>query len=169
MTPWHLAAPGNEHSEQRALFAWATKAKREGFDAAWNEASYAVGVKVEQYAIPELDRMFAVPNGGLRDKITASKLKAEGVKAGVPDVFLPVVMRFPGGDVRFSGLFVELKRQTTGSGEQRRQKGSTSDIQEDWVAYLRRAGYGVAVAFGWIDAAKQIQSYIEEARKGTGQ
>ena len=31
--------------------------------------------------------MFAIPNGGVRDKVTAGKLKAEGVTAGAPDIF----------------------------------------------------------------------------------
>lgn len=31
---------------------------------------------------------FHTPNGGLRQKATAVKLKREGVKAGVPDVFI---------------------------------------------------------------------------------
>lgn len=31
--------------------------------------------------------VFAIPNGGIRHKRTAAMLKAEGVKAGVPDLF----------------------------------------------------------------------------------
>ena len=58
-----------EHEEQVKVFTWAR----------WAEA-----------ARPELALLFAVPNGGRRDKVTAGRLKAEGVKAGVLDIWLPV-------------------------------------------------------------------------------
>jgi hypothetical protein len=34
-------------------------------------------------------RVFAIPNGGQRSISTAARLKAEGVCAGVPDLFIP--------------------------------------------------------------------------------
>lgn len=51
----------------------------------------------------ELDLLHAIPNGGKRDIVTAAKLKNEGVKRGVPDLFLPVAR---GG---YHGLYIELK------------------------------------------------------------
>ena len=39
---------------------------------------------------PELKLLFHIPNGGSRNKIEAAKLKAQGVKPGVPDICLPV-------------------------------------------------------------------------------
>jgi len=47
--------------------------------------------------------LFAIPNGGLRNKITAKKLKNEGVQKGVPDLFLSV----PSSE--HNGLFIEMK------------------------------------------------------------
>ena len=64
---------GSEHEEQVALFEWAE----------WNKRQY-----------PELELMFAIPNGGQRHVVVAKKLKDEGVKAGVPDIFLPVARQF---------------------------------------------------------------------------
>lgn len=52
---------------------------------------------------PELSLLYAIPNGGLRHKATAGKMKAEGVKASVPDLCLPVP-RWP-----FHGLYIEMK------------------------------------------------------------
>ena len=54
-----------EHVEQAALFRWAEFARAR---------------------LPELTLLHAIPNGGHRHKATAARLKAEGVKRGVPDL-----------------------------------------------------------------------------------
>lgn len=42
---------------------------------------------------PQLSKLlFAVPNGGFRNKATAGKMKAEGVVAGVSDILYPASM-----------------------------------------------------------------------------
>lgn len=155
MTPAQLAKSNSEHGQQRALFAWANMAARFGFEAAWDDRSYAIQGHAQSLAAnpcPALLRLFAIPNGGQRDKITAGKLKAEGVKRGVPDIMLPA----PRG--RFAGLFVEMKRpKATGQAA-----GATSEDQDSWIGYLRSAGYAVSVCFDWIAAAKEIQSYAEQ-------
>jgi hypothetical protein len=48
-------------------------------------------------------RLFAVPNGGRRDKRTAAKLKAEGVVAGVSDLILLLPNK------SYGALLIELK------------------------------------------------------------
>ena len=94
---------------------------------------------------PELGMLFAVPNGGNRNIITAKKLKAEGVKAGVPDLCLPI----PRGE--HHGLFVELKKQ----------KGSTtSPEQKAWVKALNAQGYRAEVCLGAAAAWEVIQEYM---------
>lgn len=166
MTPDQLAKSGTEHGEQRALFAWLKVAQRHGFDTAWRWAEsgdmtvfqsspYAVS-NVEQ--VPELKWIFAVPNGGQRDKITAAKLKHEGVKSGVPDVFFPLTTP------RYAGLFIEMKR--SGDKATKRRAGATSDVQDEWIAYLRSVRYACSVCFDWRSAARDIQSYVELV-KGT--
>lgn len=52
------------------------------------------------------NRLFAIPNGGKRNPITAHFLKMEGVMAGVPDLFLSI----PKGS--YGGLFIEMKAAT---------------------------------------------------------
>ena len=47
--------------------------------------------------------IYHVPNGGHRVKAVAAKLKAQGVKAGIPDLVLPMAR---GG---FFGLYIEFK------------------------------------------------------------
>lgn len=113
----------SEHDEQCALFAF----------AAW-----AAG------RVPELSLLHAIPNGGARHPAVAAKLKAEGVKAGIPDVFLPVAR---GGR---NGLYVELKYG----------KNKTSAEQDRWIDALREQGYAVAVCYGWQEAARKLLGYL---------
>jgi len=51
--------------------------------------------------------LFAIPNGGSRDKVTGAKLKAEGVKAGVADL----ILAYPTGhtDRNIHGWWIEVK------------------------------------------------------------
>lgn len=102
-------------------------------------------VRGHEHLHPELRLLHAIPNGGHRSKRTAIDLKAEGVKAGVPDYFLPVAR---GGR---HGLYVELKR-TRG--------GRVSTEQSAWLAALEAQGYRVAVAKGWEAAWDEIRDYL---------
>ena len=81
-----------ESEEQKALFDW------------WQRTPYA------RHFV-----MYHIPNGGRRDKITGARLKAEGVVAGVPDVFLASPRQ------GFHGLYIEMKRQRGGRFRLRRR------------------------------------------------
>ena len=94
---------------------------------------------------PELGMLFAVPNGGDRNVIVARKLKAEGVKRGVPDLCLCL----PRGG--YHGLFIELKRQ---------KGGVTSPEQKAWIAALRGQGYRAEVCKGATEAWDVIREYM---------
>lgn len=52
---------------------------------------------------PELATLYAIPNGGHRHPAVGGKLKREGVKAGMPDLHLPV----PRG--AWASLYLEVK------------------------------------------------------------
>ena len=80
--------------------------------------------------------IFAVPNGGLRSKSQAMKLKVEGVVPGIPDLFIPAWR-----------LWIEMKK-TKG--------GKVSDEQKEMIKYLQSVGYHVIVGFGAEDAKAQI-------------
>lgn len=81
--------------------------------------------------------IFAIPNGGARNKATAGKLKAEGVLAGVPDLFIP----------RWR-LFVEMKRKA---------HGRVSPEQAEVMRALGAAGYTCIVAHGCEDAMSKVK------------
>lgn len=123
ISPADLAKAGTEHAHQVAVFAW----------AALNFGKY-----------PELRMMFAIPNGGLRDKITAANLKAEGVRPHVPDIFLPV----PRGS--WHGLFIEMKKP----------KGQIEPGQLQYIEKLHQLGFGACICFGWEKATETILSYL---------
>lgn len=115
----------SEHEEQAALLQW------------WELAA--------PKEIKPL--LFAIPNGGLRSKATAARLRAEGVRAGVPDLFLAVTT--PG----YAGLWLELKR---GAG------GKVSAAQKEMLELLRGQGYEALVCRGADEARAAIMKYLEE-------
>ena len=121
-------AGASEHSQQAALFAW----------SALNVGKY-----------PQLKWMFAIPNGGLRDIRTATNLKAEGVKAGVPDIFLAYATY--NGINGYFGLFIEMKVG----------KNKPSVEQIEWLAALSTNYYCIAVCYSWEEARDVLVNYLE--------
>lgn len=112
-----------EHLHQVALFEWA---------------------EVAHTRWPSLGLLYAIPNGGHRNKATAGRLKAEGVKAGVPDICLPVAR------CRCNALYIELKAPG----------GRLSKAQEAWFDELTEAGNCVMLAIGWEEARDVILDYL---------
>lgn len=96
---------------------------------------------------PELRLMYHVPNGGSRNSIEAVNLKAQGVKPGVPDVFLPVARK------GFHGLYIEMKR---------RRGGILSKYQKEYIEALKEQGYRVEVCKGFHAAADVIEDYMSK-------
>ena len=127
----NTAGAGSESAEQKTLFEF------------W---ALAAG---SRFNLPEAV-LFAVPNGGRRDVITAARLKAEGVRAGVPDVMLAVAR---GG---YHGLFLELKRRSNAGSA----KGRVSTSQKDVHEKLTEQGYRVVVAHGAQEAINAICDYL---------
>lgn len=97
------------------------------------------------------DYLFAIPNGGLRSRAQGAALKREGVKAGVSDLFLPVVR---GG---FAGLWIEMKAPMMGD----KPAGKPTSEQIAWLSRMGEQGYAAVVCHGWIPAAETITSYLE--------
>lgn len=164
MTPDDLAKSGSEHGEQRAFFGYLAVATLYGFDLAdhWANAGGLPEWNDGPPALPQLAFIFAVPNGGKRDKITAGKLKAEGVKPGVPDIFVPITTP------KRAGLFIEMKRTKTAG----KAKGRVaSETQTPYHEYLTSAFYAVAVCYTWREAVEALKAYLkgeyDHERNGT--
>ena len=102
----------SEHYEQREFVSWFRK------------------------TYPDV-RIFAIPNGGWRSRITAAKLKAEGASPGVPDLFIPAWL-----------VWIEMKRS---------KGGVLSDKQKDWKKYLLSIGHTFILANGKEQAIEAIK------------
>jgi len=105
-----------EHDEQAAFVEW-----------------------LEWHGIP----VFAIPNGSNKSKAAAAKFKAEGLRAGVPDLMIPVPTD------RYAGLFIEMKSD----------KGTLSKEQKEWLSMLADMRYATAACWGVDEAIKCFKLY----------
>lgn len=120
-----------EHEEQKILIQW---------------------TKLQENKYPELRLLFAIPNGGARHIAVARKLKSEGVKAGVPDLFLPV------GRSGYHGLFIEMKAG----------KNKPTEDQIGWLEALEDEGYLAQVCWGFEEAKAMILGYLKKPKIDDG-
>lgn len=150
MNPDTLAKAGTEHAHQVAFFAWCAMATNHGFLNAMSEEAYtAKGCPHPSKPVPELALIHAIHNQGHGDRVRGARAKAEGVRAGIPDIFWPFPVWGAYGNA-YAGLYIELKKPKT---------GRVSAAQEDVIAHLRRLGYSVRVAYGWREAAEAVVEY----------
>ena len=166
MTPAQLAKSNTEHAHQVALFAYAAVAYRHGFDIAdaWCEKGDGVlrrsNTDFTKPAVPALEWFHAIPNGGSRGdddksrKIRGGQLKAEGVKQGVSDCFLP----YPVGP--WHGLYIEMKKPSQ-KPKKDTSKGGMSDNQIKFAEYAKSVDFGFMTCYSWKEAAEVLQAYIE--------
>ena len=118
----------SEHGEQRAVVDWCF---------------------LNQGKWPELDLIFAIPNGamlggGQIGAIRMRALKEEGLRPGVSDLFLPCAR---GG---YFGLFMEMKTE----------KGVVSENQKEFMAGVEIMGYRTAVCYGAEEAIDILTDYL---------
>lgn len=114
-----------EESEQIALMNWARL------------------VQVGECTLEEM--LVHCPNGGWRSPREAALFKAMGVKAGIPDVLLPLR----------AGLY------GAGWWELKVGRNKPTAQQLHWHALLRSCGHYVQTYWHWTEAAKDILRYLE--------
>ena len=113
----------SEDSIQRGFFKW---------------------VKYQEGIYPLLKALHAIPNGGSRNIIEATKLKSTGTRAGVPDMFLPY------NNGTYNGLYLELKSA----------KGKLSKSQEYFIPLLEQANFLCVVCKSSTEAIDTVLKYI---------
>lgn len=111
-----------EDDEQQAVFDWA--------------AYYT-----------DLRWLHAIPNGGNRKPREAARLKRQGVKRGVSDIFLPLARN------GFHGLYIEMKRT------KKQGRSTVSPEQKAFLEDMRLEGYAPAVCYGAEEAIDLIKEY----------
>jgi hypothetical protein len=134
----------NEFAEQKTLLRW------------WGMAHKGLGV-------PDHRLLFAIPNGaylggGKLGAMRGGRLRAEGMVAGAPDLFLavPRERQVEGGLCwPASGLFIEMKK-THG--------GKWSSEQREMAQILIDQGYAFALCRGWEEGVKEIEKYLSAPR-----
>jgi hypothetical protein len=107
---------------------------------------------------PELELLYAIPNGGGRGKpfitksgekrppLLAIRLKEEGLKTGIPDLCLPVAR---GG---YHACYIEMKRQD----------GTLSDEQRRVQQLLARNGNYVTTCYNASQAILVLTEYLKQ-------
>lgn len=88
--------------------------------------------------------LFAIPNGGSRNKIEAARLNGEGVTAGVADLILLKSNRF------YGALCIEMKTPT----------GTQSREQKEWQRATENAGNKYVICRSLEDFIHEINDYL---------
>lgn len=127
ITPEQMARADTEHSHQVAFMIWC-----------------------KDSGIPDIEMLYAVPNGGDRTPSVGARMKAEGVKRGVPDIVWPVPMH------RWAGLYMELKKPQ----HFLVKEGGLSKEQDVWIRKLREKHYAAVVCYGWMALAVAVKRYM---------
>ena len=90
--------------------------------------------------------LFAVANGGKRDKVTAAKLKAEGALAGVADLILLLPNK------QYHALCIEMKTRI----------GKQATTQKAWQKAIEKDGYKYIVCRSIDEFIKEVDEYIND-------
>ena len=118
-----MALVPREDDEQAVVIMWASM----------NTAKYE-----------DVDLLFHIPNGGKRNPREAARFRQMGVRAGMPDLCLPVARGI------YHALYIEMKR---------RRGGLVSEVQNRRIKRLLKAGNCVVVCRGADEAIEAIKSY----------
>lgn len=105
----------------------------------WADEMAASGLR------PELDLLFAIPNGMWTTPAQAGKAKASGLRSGVPDLCLPV------SRAGWHALWIEMKSE----------RGRESQEQKRWHDRLVDEGSLVVVCFSHAQAAQTLVEYLD--------
>lgn len=157
--PWYVPEDAAEDTVQAALFNFMQMAISWGLPAAFDQASWEVklhasktlaarGRGLTDDQTEQLTLLHAIPNGAefARGSHSGASMRAKGLTAGVPDIFLPVPKH------GFAGFYLELKSPT----------GKLNQAQRIMIPKLRKQGYRVDdTVVGWRNAGARILTYLE--------
>jgi hypothetical protein len=93
--------------------------------------------------------IFAVPNGGSRNKLEAANLKRQGLKAGVSDTILLV----PSGG--YASLCIEFKTET----------GKQSEAQKEFQKQAETNGNKYVIVRSVSQAIQEVKNYLTQEKQ----
>ena len=99
--------------------------------------------------------LFAIPNGGRRNAREAARLRNQGVKAGVSDMF------FAFSRHGYRGVWIEMKVQAGAFGGDGDRRRSVSPEQRDWILLMRGQGFAAAACWGADEAKALLDAYLD--------
>jgi len=99
--------------------------------------------------LPECEWLHAIPNGGKRAMKTAVKLKKEGVKAGIHDLFLPWVVWLD-GRILYPGMYMEVKAG----------KNRLTPEQKEFKIYAEKQGYKCVTVWSVQEGVDAVLLYL---------
>lgn len=95
--------------------------------------------------------IFSIPNAGKRSVRAGVYYKAEGLVAGVPDLFVPEPCGY------FAGLFIEMKTESKSS--------KPTPAQEAMMQKLRARGYSVHICRSLEEFISACENYFASGFK----
>jgi hypothetical protein len=116
------------------------------------QADFFTWLALHEKKYPELSLCYAIPNGSYKSPAARGLHKRTGLKAGVPDIHLPLPSNR--GDLHpigfVIGLWIEFKAKA----------GRVSDSQIEWQTKLRLIGHRVEICRSWTEAANIVIDYL---------
>lgn len=100
--------------------------------------------------MPELNCIYAIPNGSYKTKTERYKMQCEGLRSGVPDIHI-AVSRKP-----YFSFYIECKRYK----EFRKANHNCSDNQLLWHSRLKEQGHKVEVLWSVTGMIKETKLYL---------
>ena len=90
---------------------------------------------------------YAIPNGGYRTITTARAMRAEGQKAGMPDLHIPI------GQGEYLSLYIEMKNG---------KAGRLSEAQKEMHETLRKYRNKVVICRNLLEFQQEINTYFTD-------
>ena len=91
--------------------------------------------------------MFAIPNAGMRTRKSRGMLLAEGLKNGLPDIYVDIAVN------PFHGLRLELKRSTE-------TLRAVRENQWSWIEKYNSQGFKAGAVIGYRACIYSICDYL---------
>jgi hypothetical protein len=98
---------------------------------------------------PIKNMLFAIPNGGKRGVVTASIMKAEGVRRGSPDLFLSIPK------LNYHGMYIEMKTED----------GKLKPEQQQFRDVVVSFNYHHVVCRSVDDFVREVSRYLQSFKE----